>query len=79
MQQAHARHRFERTSCAQKTGFRNRERFIGTDVESIRAKQLRLGPPIGAWINRHDAEAYVYENYGRCVRHLIDGTPFENT
>jgi hypothetical protein len=28
---------------------------------------------------KHDAEQYVYENYGKCLSHILRGTPFKNT
>ena len=71
--------RFERTSCAQKLGFRNRDRFMGADIETLKAKQVLLGPIMGIWVTQHDAEGYVYDNYARCVDHLVMGKRFENT
>ncbi|KAB2571165.1 Asperlicin C monooxygenase [Lasiodiplodia theobromae] len=38
-----------------------------------------VGKFVGDWIVKHDPEAYVYENYGKCVNHLLMGAPFENT
>ena len=34
---------------------------------------------VGKWINLHDPEAYVYDNYHKCLNHLISGAPFSNT
>jgi len=34
---------------------------------------------VGNWINLHDPEQYVYDNYTKCVNHLVGGTRFENT
>lgn len=27
----------------------------------------------------HDAEAYAYENFGKCVGEILNGVPFRNT
>ena len=67
--------RFERTSCAQKSGFRNRNNWIG--VPKAEAKS-RLKNQVGSWITRHDPEKYTYEKYGKCVNHLLKGEAFEN-
>ena len=34
---------------------------------------------VGRWINIHDPEAYVHNNYGKCLNHVVSGTPFQNT
>ena len=34
---------------------------------------------VGNWINLHDPEQYVYDNYTKCVNHLVGGPSFENT
>ncbi len=31
---------------------------------------------VGKWINLHDPEEYVYDNWSACVNHIIAGTPF---
>ena len=36
------------------------------------------GPIVGAWVTRHNPEAYTYEKYGLCVNHLLMGAPFQN-
>ena len=60
-------------------GFKNRERFVGDDIEALKAKQMSLGPIVGSWVTLHDPERYVYENYGNCVNHLLMDAPFTNT
>jgi hypothetical protein len=34
---------------------------------------------VGRWINLHDPEAYVYDNYRQCLNHIVSGAPFQNT
>lgn len=34
---------------------------------------------VGRWINLHDPEQYVYDNWRKCVNHVVSGAPFENT
>lgn len=34
---------------------------------------------VGKWINLHDPEEYVYQNWTKCLNHLVSGAPFENT
>ena len=34
---------------------------------------------VGNWINLHDPEQYVYDNYTKCVNYLLGGHTFENT
>lgn len=33
----------------------------------------------GRWITDHDPEVYVYQNWTRCVDHLVRGADFTNT
>ena len=49
------------------------------DIEDARKHPEKLGMAVGQWINQHDAESYVYENYAKCLNHLINGTPFSST
>ncbi|KAG2418549.1 hypothetical protein HFD88_001650 [Aspergillus terreus] len=71
--------RFERVSCAQKMGFKNRESFHNTDWDAVAKKPHLFGKIAGDWLLRHDPEQYAYENYGKCAEHLLNGTPFKNT
>ena len=34
---------------------------------------------VGKWINLHDPEKYVYENWQKCVDYVENGVPFKNT
>ncbi len=34
---------------------------------------------VGKWINMHDPEAYVYQNWDQCVDHIENGASFTNT
>jgi hypothetical protein len=70
---------FERVSCAQKMGFKNREIFHNTDWSDAAANTKVMKKMVGDWLTYHDPEAYAYENYHRCAEHLTKGTWFENT
>lgn len=71
--------RFERVSCAQKMGFKNREVFHNTDWDAVAKNPEMMGKMVGNWLVNHDPEQYTYENYDRCADHLLNGAPFENT
>ena len=68
-----------RVSCAQRNGFKNREKWHHTDFEEARKHPEKLVMQVGRWINEHNPETYVYENWTKCVNHLVGGTKFENT
>ena len=34
---------------------------------------------VGKWINLHDPEQYVYDNWTACLNHLLTGAEFEDT
>lgn len=34
---------------------------------------------VGKWINLHDPEDYVHQNWDKCVDHIEHGASFENT
>lgn len=70
--------RFERTACAQKTGFKNRERWHKKEWD-LNGDQSEVGQIVGKWLFKHDAEQYAYENYEKAADSLEKGTPFENT
>jgi hypothetical protein len=70
--------RFERTSCAQKNGFKNREKWE-KDFEDARKNPFATAQSIGRWLSDHDPEQYVYENWQACLNHLIGGSSFQNT
>ncbi|KAJ6149848.1 hypothetical protein N7471_001047 [Penicillium samsonianum] len=71
--------RFERVSCAQKMGFKNREVFHNTDWDAVAKNPEVMGKMVGNWLVHHDPEQYANENYGKCAEHLLRGAPFENT
>lgn len=71
--------RFERVSCAQKMGFKNRELFHNTDWDAVAKDPQILGKMVGNWVVHHDPEQYAYENYADCAEHLLNGEPYENT
>ncbi|MCJ1325539.1 hypothetical protein MMC10_002202 [Thelotrema lepadinum] len=67
--------RFQRTSCAQKIGFKNRNNWIGVKKDEAKA---RMRNQVGSWITSHDPEKYTYEKYGVAARALVTGGSFEN-
>ena len=38
-----------------------------------------LSMQVGKWINQHDPDAYVYENYHTFLNHIVSGAPFTST
>jgi hypothetical protein len=75
----YADNRFERVSCAQKMGFKNREVYHNTDWDAVAKNPEVMGKMVGDWLVHHDPEQYAYENYGKCAEHLLSGAPFTNT
>lgn len=73
-------HRFERVSCCQLVGFMNQTSFL---KPASRKKEgggsATPQPEYGRWIWAHNPERYAYDNYGKALRSLVDGTPFRNT
>lgn len=70
--------RFERTSCAQKNGFKNREKWE-KDSEDAKKNPYATVQSIGRWLSEHDPEQYVYANWQACLNHMTSGAPFKNT
>ena len=68
-----------RVSCAQRGGFKNREKWHHTDFDEARKHPEKLVMQVGRWINLHDPEKYVHENWTKCVNYLVGGSKFENT
>ena len=66
-------------ACAQRQGFKNREKWHHTDFEAAKKRPEKLIEQVGRWVNDHDPEKYVYDNWDKCVNHLLGGTRFENT
>ncbi|GIZ36578.1 hypothetical protein CKM354_000004800 [Cercospora kikuchii] len=76
----HNKLRFERVSCAQKMGFKNREMLHKTDWEFISQHPEVLSKLFFRnWINNHDPEEYAMDNYQQCAEHIRTGAPFTNT
>ncbi|KAH8690554.1 hypothetical protein BGW36DRAFT_432352 [Talaromyces proteolyticus] len=74
----HTKLRFERTSCAQKNGFKNREKWE-RDFEDVKKNPYAAAQSIGRWLSDHDPEQYVYDNWQACLNHITSGAPFKNT
>ncbi|EOD50450.1 putative fad binding domain protein [Neofusicoccum parvum UCRNP2] len=53
--------------------------FHKTDWKAVSQNPQAIGKFVGDWLVKHDPESYVYENYAKCVNHLLMGVPFENT
>ncbi|KAK2615581.1 hypothetical protein N8I77_002327 [Diaporthe amygdali] len=70
--------RFERVTCAQKMGFRNRENFHNTDWDAAAKNPDSILKQVDRWVEQHDAEKYAYEMYEKCVNHILTGVPFQN-
>lgn len=70
--------RFERTSCAQKQGFRNKEKWE-KDFDLIRKDPFSAAKSVGRWTSEHDPEQYVYDMWQAATSHVVSGTPFKNT
>ena len=75
----HTKLRFERCSCLQLYGFYNKGNREQTDWEAIKKNPDLIKQRFGRWIWDHDAESYVYENYGKVFNHLVNGAPFQNS
>ena len=71
--------RFQRVSCCQRQGFKNRELWHHVDFDLAKKHPQKLADMTGRWITQHDAEEYVYRNWTQCVDHLLHGTEFVNT
>lgn len=72
-------YRFERTSCAQRNGFRNRDKWQTNDYEAVKLNPHAAVKSIGRWLSNHDPEQYVYDNWYQCLNHLVSGSAFRNT
>ena len=70
---------FERVACAQRSGFKNREKWHNMDFEEAKKHPERLAMAVGRWINSHDPETYAYDNYRKCANHVVSGAPFQST
>lgn len=71
--------RFERVTCAQKMGFRNRENFHNTDWDAAAKNPDSILKQVDKWVSQHDAEKYAYDKYEKCVDPVLNGAPFQNT
>ncbi|KAH8198645.1 hypothetical protein TruAng_007186 [Truncatella angustata] len=77
--QVHNILRFERVSCAQKVGFKNREVFHKTDWAAVSINPKILRRNWAPWLLDHDPEAYTELQYDACVKHILEKSPFKNT
>ncbi|KAG6359082.1 hypothetical protein INS49_012602 [Diaporthe citri] len=71
--------RFERVTCAQKMGFRNRENFHNTDWDAAAKSPDSVLKQVDKWVFQHDAEKYAYDKYEKCADHIHNEAPFQNT
>ncbi|TDZ36116.1 FAD-dependent monooxygenase fsr3 [Colletotrichum spinosum] len=71
--------RFERVTCAQKMGFKNRENFHNTDWDAAAKNPAAILKQVDEWVSRHNPEQYAYDSYDECASHILRGTPFQNT
>jgi hypothetical protein len=81
--QVHNTLRYERTSCAQKAGWKNREMLhnqtVRTAAENENENPMKIAQLVGKWLHNHDAEAYVHEKWESCKVALETGRGFTNT
>lgn len=72
--------RFERVSCCQLLGFINQSHYLKPEWGQKAVEDASgVKSQYGWWIWAHNPERYSYDNYGKALRSLVDGTPFENT
>ncbi|RYP83146.1 hypothetical protein DL769_001452 [Monosporascus sp. CRB-8-3] len=71
--------RFERVTCAQKMGFKNRENYHNTDWEAVAKHPASILRLVDGWVSQHDPEQYAYDMYEKCANHILAGAPFQNT
>ncbi|CAJ0544219.1 Ff.00g035070.m01.CDS01 [Fusarium sp. VM40] len=71
--------RFKRVTCAQKTGFKNRQLYHESTFKPAEEGTCPVFPMTSSWIYQHDPEQYAYEMYGKCANHLLSDSPFDNT
>ncbi|KAM0312660.1 hypothetical protein ACHAPQ_012192 [Fusarium lateritium] len=75
----HNKLRFQRVTCAQKMGFKNRQQYHEATFQPAEGEARPAFPMVGSWSYKHDPEEYVYEMYGKCANHILGDSPFENT
>ncbi|RSL61468.1 hypothetical protein CEP54_006271 [Fusarium duplospermum] len=75
----HTTLRFQRVTCAQKMGFKNRQQYHESTFKPAEEGTRPRFPMAGSWVREHDPEQYAYEMYGKCANHLVAGSPFQNT
>ncbi|KAI1132425.1 maackiain detoxification [Nemania abortiva] len=72
--------RFERTSCAQKMGFKTREIWHKTDWSNGSNNPSKAFAGLRApRLLDHDPEVYAHEKFQECANYLQSGAPFRNT
>ncbi|KAI1324704.1 FAD/NAD(P)-binding domain-containing protein [Xylariaceae sp. FL0255] len=77
----HNKLRFERVSEIQKMGFKTRSMLHNADLKFSRKNPalIRTGMRMPEWIWVHDPVQYAVDNYDEAERHILKGTPFQNT
>lgn len=61
-------------------GFLNQTNFLKPELrKKAGGASATPKPEYGRWIWAHNPERYAYDNYGKALRSLVDGTPFQNT
>ncbi|KAJ2988382.1 hypothetical protein NUW58_g4005 [Xylaria curta] len=77
----HNKLRFERVSTIQKFGVMTRSSLHNIDLELAKEQPetLRNLLVMPEWIWSHDPVQYALDNYETTERHILDGTPFQNT
>ncbi|KAM0413002.1 hypothetical protein ACHAPD_008067 [Fusarium lateritium] len=75
----HNKLRFQRVTCAQKMGFKNRQQYHETSFKPAEDGTRPTFPMVGSWSSEHDPELYAYEMYGKCANHILSGSLFDNT
>ncbi|KAI3394531.1 hypothetical protein diail_2580 [Diaporthe ilicicola] len=61
-------------------GFLNQTNFLKPETRTgAGGGSIAPKPQYGRWIWAHNPERYAYENYGKALRNLVEGTPFQNT
>ncbi|KAF5515166.1 FAD-dependent monooxygenase fsr3 [Colletotrichum siamense] len=71
--------RFERVTCAQKMGFKNRENFHNTDWDAVAKNPSSILKQVDRWVSEHNPEQYAYDSYDKCSAYILSGKPFQNT
>ena len=71
--------RWERVTCAQKLGFKNREIFHSADWDAFGKDPSKVAKITQRWLKNHNPKQYAHEMYEAAENHLQYGTSFTNT